>query len=47
MLNDQSDSQSDNQTRKNLEALLISIMKPSLNEQTNFDRLTLFCNGIT
>ena len=26
-----------NQIRKNSEALFISIMKPSLNEQTNFD----------
>ena len=38
---------SNNQIRKNLEALFIGIMKPSLNEQTNFDRLTLFRNGIT
>ena len=36
-----------NQIRKNLEALFIGIMKPSLNEQTNLDRLTLFRNGIT
>ena len=33
--------------RKYLEALLIGAMKPSLNEQTNFSRLTLFRNGIT
>ena len=33
--------------RKNLEALFIGVMKPSLNEQSNFDRLTLFRNGIT
>ena len=32
---------SNSQIRKNLEALFIGIMKPSLNEQTNFDRLTL------
>ena len=38
---------SNSQIRKNLEALFIGIMKPSLNEQTNFDRLTLFRNGIT
>ena len=38
---------SNNQIRKNLEALFIGIIKPSLNEQTNFDRLTLFHNGIT
>ena len=38
---------SNNQIRKNLEALFIGIIKPSLNEQTNFDRLTLFRNGIT
>ena len=38
---------SNSQIRKNLEALFIGIMKPSLNEQTNFDRLTLFGNGIT
>ena len=35
------------QIRKNLELFFIGIMKPSLNEQTNFDRLTLFRNGIT
>ena len=29
---------------KNLEPLFIGIMKPSLNEQTIFDRLTLFRN---
>ena len=34
---------SNNQIRKNLEALFIGIMKPSLNEQTNFD---FFHNGI-
>ena len=38
---------SNNQIRKNHEALFIGIMKPSLNQQTNFDRLTLFRNGIT
>ena len=37
---------SNDQIRKNFETLLIVTMKPSLNEQTNFDRLTLFCNGI-
>ena len=36
-----------NQIRKNLEALFNGILKPSLNEQTNFDRLRLFRNGIT
>ena len=35
------------QIRKNLEALFIGNIKPSLNEQTNFDRLTLFRNGTT
>ena len=38
---------SNNQIRKNLEALFIGIMKPSLKEQTNFDCLTLFPNDIT
>ena len=38
---------SNNQIRKSLEALFIGIIKPSLNEQTDFDRLTLFRNGIT
>ena len=38
---------SNTQIKKNLEALFIGIMKPSLNEQTNFDRLALFRNGIT
>ena len=38
---------SNNQIRKNLEALFIGIIKPSLNEQTNFSCLTLFRNGIT
>ena len=38
---------SNNQIRKNLEALFIGIIKPFLNEQTNFDRLRLFRNGIT
>ena len=33
--------------RKNLEALFIGILKPSLNEQINFERLILFVNGIT
>ena len=37
---------SNNQIRKNLEALFISIMKASLNEQTNFDNLTLSRNCI-
>ena len=32
---------------KKQEALYIGIMKPFLNEQINFDRLTLFRNGIT
>ena len=38
---------SNSQIRKNLEALFIGIMEPSLNEETNFDCLTLFRNGIT
>ena len=38
---------SNSRIRKNLEALFIGIMKPSLNEQTNFDRLTLFRNCLT
>ena len=42
-----SNAPSNSQIRKNLEALVISIMKPSLNEQTNFDHLTLFHNSIT
>ena len=33
--------------RKNLEALFIGVLKPSLNEQRNFEHLTLFVNGIT
>ena len=33
--------------RKNLEMLFIRVFKPSLNEQTNFERLILFVNGIT
>ena len=32
---------SNSQIRKNLEVLFIGIMKTSLNEQTNFDQLTL------
>ena len=35
------------QIRKNLEELFIGIMKLSLNEETNFDCLTLFHNGTT
>ena len=38
---------SNSQIRKNLEALFLGIKKPSLNEQTNFDHLTLFRNDIT
>ena len=38
---------SNSQIRKSLEALFIGIMKPSLNEQTNFDHLIRFRNGIT
>ena len=38
---------SNNQIRKKLEASFIGIIKLSLNEETNFDRLTLFRNGIT
>ena len=33
--------------RKNLEAIFIGLIKPSLNKQENFNRLTLFRNGIT
>ena len=40
-------SPSNSQITKNFEALFVGIMIPSLNEQTNFDRLTLFHNGIT
>ena len=32
--------------RKSLEALFISVFKPSLNEQTNFERLIIFVNSI-
>ena len=32
--------------RKNLEGFLIGVLKPSLNVQTNFERLLLFVNGI-
>ena len=32
---------------KNLEAMFIALLKPSLNEQKNFERLILFRNGIT
>ena len=38
---------SNSQNRENLEALFIGNMKPFLNEQTNFDRLTHFRKGIT
>ena len=38
---------SNSKIRKNLEALFIDVMKPSLNEQTNFDCLTFFRNSIT
>ena len=33
--------------RKNLEAIFIALLKPSLNEQKNFESLILFRNGIT
>ena len=33
--------------RKNVEALFIGVLKPSLNEQRNFERLILLVNGIT
>ena len=33
--------------RKNLEGLFIGVLKPSLNEQKNFERLILFVNFIT
>ena len=32
---------------KNLEAMFITLLKPSLNEQKNFECLILFRNGIT
>ena len=32
---------------KNLEAIFIVLLKPSLNEQKNFERLILFRDGIT
>ena len=32
---------------KNLEAIFIALLKPSLNEQKNFERLILFTNGTT
>ena len=38
---------SNSQIRKNLEALFTGTTKPTLNEQTNFGRLTLFRNAIT
>ena len=47
ILNNRKNVKEDNQIRKNLEALFIGTMKPCLNEQTNFDRLTLFRNGMT
>ena len=47
ILNNRKNVKEDNQIRKNLEALFIGIMKPCLNEQTNFDRLTRFRNGMT
>ena len=34
-------------THKNIEALLIAIMRPSLNEQIDYDALVLFRNGVT
>ena len=34
-------------TRKNLEASYITLWKPDLNEQKDFERLILFRNGIT
>ena len=34
------------QPRKNLESLLIDIVKPYLNEEANFGLLVLYCNGI-
>ena len=38
---------SNNQITKSLEALFIGFMKPFLNDQTSFDRLTPFRNDIT
>ena len=35
------------QTRKNLESLFIAQYRPSLNDQTKFNKLLLFRNGIT
>ena len=34
-------------TRKNLEASYITLWKPDLNEQKDFERLVLFRNGVT
>ena len=34
-------------TRKNLEALYIALLRPSLNDQVNSNKLVLFRNGIT
>ena len=34
-------------TRKNIEALFIAIMRPSLNKQIDCDALILFRNGVT
>ena len=34
-------------SHKNLESIFIALLKPSLNEQKNFERLSLFRNGIT
>ena len=34
-------------TRKNLETSYISLWKPNLNEQKDFERLVLFRNGVT
>ena len=36
-----------NDIHKNLEAIFIALLKPSLNEQKTFQRLILFRNGIT
>ena len=34
-------------TRRNLEAFLIALKRPALNEQVNSNKLVLFRNGVT
>ena len=38
---------SNDRKRKNIEAVFIKIMRPSLNELTDSDALILFRNGVT